>query len=44
MIFLSNNRKAVVKAYPDAAKIVKVCGGYMIFYCTADFFKWKNQK
>jgi hypothetical protein len=40
----SKSRKEVVAAYPDAAKIVKVCGGYKVFETIADYETWKNQK
>ncbi len=38
------NRAAVVKAYPGAAKIVKVCGGWAVFETVADYETWRNQK
>ena len=28
----------------DWSKIVKVCGGYMMFGTTADYKTWKNQR
>ncbi|MBR2771266.1 MAG: hypothetical protein IKD78_04550 [Bacteroidales bacterium] len=38
------NRKAVSEAYPAATKIVKVCGGWMVFDFWTDYEIWKNQK
>ena len=38
------NRKAVAKAYPFAAKIVKVCLGWLVFATLSDYEVWKNQK
>lgn len=37
------NRRAVEKAFPAAEKIVKVCGGWMIFYDLVDYEIWRNQ-
>ncbi len=37
-------RNAAKSAAPWAAKIVKVCGGYMAFESVADYAIWKNQK
>lgn len=39
-----SSRKEVKKAYPAAAKIVKVCGGWAVFETIADYNTWKNQK
>lgn len=45
MIFVSiANRNQVKKDYPEAVKIVKVDGGYMVFESQADYETWKNQK
>ena len=48
MIFASQEqyktRKAVVKAYPLASKIVKVTGGWAVFEFITDYEIWKNQK
>jgi len=32
------------RAYPSALIIVKVYGGFMIFYDARDYQIWKNQK
>lgn len=40
----TTSRAAAVKAMPWAAKIVKVCGGYMGFESIADYETWKRQK
>jgi hypothetical protein len=37
-------RKDVAKSYPDAAKIVKVCGGWMVFEYITDYEVWRKQK
>ena len=37
-------RKNVVAAYPAAAKIVKVCGGWAVFEFFTDYEIWRNQK
>lgn len=37
-------RKNVVAAYPSAAKIVKVCGGWQVFECVGDYKTWAAQK
>ena len=37
-------RKNVVAAWPSAAKIVKVCGGWQIFECVVDYNIWAAQK
>jgi hypothetical protein len=45
IMFVANeNRKEVVKQYPSAVKIVKVCCGYMVFEFLGDYETWKNQK
>ncbi len=44
MFVANENRKEVVKQYPGAAKIVKVCGGYGVFEFFTDYETWKNQK
>lgn len=44
MFVVNENRKEVVKEYPSAAKIVKVCGGYKVFEFFSDYYTWKNQK
>jgi hypothetical protein len=38
------NRKAVAAEYPAAAKIRKVCGGWMVFDTLADYEIWRKQK
>ena len=37
-----STRKAALKLAPEAAKIVKVCGGYMAFATLADWQTWRN--
>lgn len=37
-------RKNVVAAYPSAAKIVKVCGGWQVFENVVDYNIWAAQK
>jgi hypothetical protein len=37
-------RNAAKNAAPWAAKIAKVCGGYMAFESVTDYAIWKNQK
>lgn len=44
MFVANKNRKEVVKQYPSAQKIVKVCGGYMVFFTQPDYTTWLNQK
>lgn len=44
MFIQSTSRKQVAAKYPSAEKIVKVCGGYMVFYSIDDYAVWKNQK
>ncbi len=44
MFVANTNRKQVVARYPEAAKIVKVEGGYMVFEFMSDYETWKNQK
>ena len=45
MLFVENmNCKEVVKNYPEAEKIVKVEGGYMVFETVTEYETWKNQK
>lgn len=36
-------RKNVVAAYPSAAKVVKVCGGWAVFAFMSDYEMWKAQ-
>lgn len=44
-MFVSNTvRKEVAAQYPGAEKIVKVEGGYMVFFTIDDYKTWKNQK
>ncbi len=38
------DRKAVTEAYPGAAKIVQVEGGWAVFATLADWQTWKKQK
>lgn len=48
MIFASeayyNTRKEVVAAHPEAAKVVKVEGGWGVFESLTDYETWKRQK
>ena len=37
-------RRQVVAANPGAAKIVKVCGGWMIFDYATDYEVWREQE
>lgn len=34
----------VKDAFPSAAKIVEVCGGWICFETLTDFETWRNQK
>ena len=38
------DREAVAAAYPEAARIVKVCGGWAVFATERDYQTWRNQK
>ena len=38
------SRKEVVEAYPSAAKIVRVMGGWMVFETYTEYLTWKSQK
>jgi hypothetical protein len=40
----TESRNEAKKAAPWAAKIVRVCGGYMAFQSITDWKTWKNQK
>lgn len=40
----TTSRAAAVKAMPWAARIVKVCGGYMGFESLSDYETWMRQK
>lgn len=44
MFIANTNRKQVAAEHSDAAKIVKVDGGYMVFMTIAEYQTWKNQK
>lgn len=48
MVFASEayyrSRREVVDAHPEAAKIVKVEGGWGVFESLADYENWKRQK
>jgi len=48
MIFCSEEdyktRKAVIEANPGAVKVIKVCGGWMVFATWPEYETWKNQK
>ena len=45
LMFIANtNRQAVAAEYADAAKIVKVEGGYMVFMTMTEYQTWQNQK
>ena len=44
MFVANTNRKEVVAQNPNAAKIVKVEGGYMVFKYMSDYETWKSQK
>lgn len=35
---------AVMDAYPGAAEIVEVDGGWLVFFTTADADTWRNQQ
>jgi hypothetical protein len=39
-----STRKAALKLAPGAAKIVKVCGGYMAFATITEWQTWRNQR
>jgi len=43
-MFISKSRKEVLNQYSEAAKIVKVCGGYQVFETLSNYKTWKNQK
>ena len=36
-------RKEVSNQYPGATKILKVQGGYLVFFTHTDFEIWRNQ-
>lgn len=36
-------KKEVLKEYPLAQEIVKVDGGYLVFFYMSDYEIWKNQ-
>lgn len=38
------NRKAVAEEYPSAAKIRKVCGGWIVFDTLYEYEVWRKQK
>lgn len=38
------SRAAAKRRAPWAAKIVKVCGGYMAFESVSDYVTWRQQK
>lgn len=38
------DRKAVAEAYPAAAKIIKVEGGWAVFETLAEYETWRRQK
>ena len=44
MFVANENRKQVMADHPEAAKIVKVCGGHMVFETTEAYETWKKQK
>lgn len=37
-------RRAVEAAYPEAARIVSVCGGWAVFETLADYETWRRQR
>lgn len=37
-------RRTAARRCPWAAKIVKVCGGYLAFESVADYETWRRQK
>ena len=41
---MTESRYKARKTYPWAAKIVRVCGGYLCFESVCDYKIWKNQK
>jgi hypothetical protein len=38
------NRKEAVSEFPEAYKILKVDGGYAVFFYVTDYNIWRNQK
>ena len=40
----TDSRYQAKKAAPWAAKITRVCGGFMAFESVDDYHTWKNQK
>lgn len=40
----TTSREQVKRDYPEAEKIVKVTGGYMVFNTMAEYEIWKEQK
>ena len=44
MFIQSDSRKEVKITYPQAEKICKCDGGFMVFFSRIDYLVWKNQK
>jgi hypothetical protein len=42
--FVQGEMSEVIAENPQAAKIVKVCGGYMVFATIAAYKTWRAQK
>lgn len=40
----ANSKREAFEMAPDAAKLVKVCGGYMAFDSIDDYETWKKQR
>ena len=40
----ANSKREAYDMAPDAAKLIKVCGGYMAFDSIEDYETWKKQK
>jgi len=44
MLFVeASTRQQIARDYPDAVKIVKVCGGYAVFFSSSDYQNWRRQ-
>jgi hypothetical protein len=44
MFVQGRTRKEAEKKYPQAFKIVRVCGGFMVFNTADDYSIWESQK
>lgn len=40
----ANSKREAYDMAPDAAKLIKVCGGYMAFDSIEDYETWRRQK